>query len=75
MTSTRNGEVRADSGELAIRRLGQPGDLGWVVKAHGEVYADEFGWEAPDEPFHVVTALAPFPHARLTPIGSWSRMA
>ncbi|MER2091161.1 GNAT family N-acetyltransferase [Saccharopolyspora rectivirgula] len=45
MTSTRNGEVRADSGELAIRRLGQPGDLGWVVKAHGEVYADEFGWD------------------------------
>ncbi|MCC5697310.1 hypothetical protein LH612_29575, partial [Klebsiella pneumoniae] len=45
MTSTRNGEVRADSGELAIRRLGQPGDLGWVVKAHGEGYADEFGWD------------------------------
>lgn len=28
-----------------IRRLGQPGDLGWVVQAHGEVYAAEFGWD------------------------------
>jgi GNAT superfamily N-acetyltransferase len=30
--------------EASIRRLGQPGDLGWVVQAHGEVYAAEFGW-------------------------------
>jgi GNAT superfamily N-acetyltransferase len=28
-----------------IRRLGEPGDLGWVVAAHGEVYAAEFGWD------------------------------
>jgi GNAT superfamily N-acetyltransferase len=28
-----------------VRRLGQPGDLGWVVMAHGEVYAAEFGWD------------------------------
>jgi GNAT superfamily N-acetyltransferase len=28
-----------------IRPLGQPGDLGWVVMAHGEVYAAEFGWD------------------------------
>lgn len=28
-----------------IRALGEPGDLGWVVKAHGEVYATEFGWD------------------------------
>jgi GNAT superfamily N-acetyltransferase len=27
-----------------IRTLGQPGDLGWVIQAHGEVYATEFGW-------------------------------
>jgi GNAT superfamily N-acetyltransferase len=30
---------------LVIRRLGRPGDLGWVVMAHGEFYADEFGWD------------------------------
>ncbi|WP_375493563.1 GNAT family N-acetyltransferase [uncultured Jatrophihabitans sp.] len=30
---------------MSIRRLGKPGDLGWVVRAHGEVYAHEFGWD------------------------------
>jgi len=32
--------------EVTIRRLGKPGDLGWVVMAHGELYAKEFGWDA-----------------------------
>ena len=36
---------RAGQG-VVIRELGQPGDLGWVVMAHGEVYAAEFGWDA-----------------------------
>jgi GNAT superfamily N-acetyltransferase len=31
--------------QVVIRPLGDPGDLGWVVKAHGEIYADEFGWD------------------------------
>lgn len=31
--------------EPVIRPLGRPGDLGWVVMAHGEVYAQEFGWD------------------------------
>lgn len=31
--------------DTRIRRLGEPGDLGWVVQAHGEVYAKEFGWD------------------------------
>jgi len=30
----------------SIRRIGEPGDLGWVVMAHGEQYAHEFGWDA-----------------------------
>jgi N-acetylglutamate synthase-like GNAT family acetyltransferase len=30
---------------VIIRRLGKPGDLGWVVMAHGEVYAAQFGWD------------------------------
>ena len=28
-----------------IRELGRPGDLGWVVLAHGEMYAEEYGFD------------------------------
>jgi GNAT superfamily N-acetyltransferase len=31
--------------QVTIRSLGAPGDLGWVVMAHGELYAQEFGWD------------------------------
>ena len=31
--------------DVTLRSLGRPGDLGWVVMAHGEVYAAEFGWD------------------------------
>jgi GNAT superfamily N-acetyltransferase len=34
------------TGQPIIRELGQPGDLGWVVMAHGELYEAEFGWNA-----------------------------
>jgi GNAT superfamily N-acetyltransferase len=30
---------------VSIRPLDEPGDLGWVVMAHGEVYWNEFGWD------------------------------
>lgn len=30
----------------SIRRLGEPGDIGWVIMAHGEFYAAEYGWDA-----------------------------
>ncbi len=32
--------------ELTIRPASEPGDLGWVVMAHGELYAREHGWDA-----------------------------
>lgn len=32
-------------GTVTIRELGRPGDLGWVVMAHGELYVEEFGWD------------------------------
>ncbi len=31
--------------DVLVRRADQPGDLGWVVLAHGESYHRQFGWD------------------------------
>jgi GNAT superfamily N-acetyltransferase len=40
-----------ESEQPVIRQLGQPGDLGWVVMSHGELYSREFGWDRSMETF------------------------
>jgi GNAT superfamily N-acetyltransferase len=30
---------------VSIRPIGTPGDLGWMIMAHGELYDLEFGWD------------------------------
>jgi GNAT superfamily N-acetyltransferase len=44
-------------GDVRIRDWGMPGDLGWVVMAHGELYAAEYGFDGGFER-HVVHAVA-----------------
>ncbi|MFD7309619.1 GNAT family N-acetyltransferase [Promicromonospora sp. NPDC059942] len=38
-------EQRDRRPEVRVRRADQPGDLGWVVMAHGESYHRQFGWD------------------------------
>jgi len=39
------GQAETDAAQVVIRPLDRPGDLGWVVMAHGELYDSEFGWD------------------------------
>ncbi|MFM9370906.1 GNAT family N-acetyltransferase [Streptomyces sp. Da 82-17] len=35
---------REQQAHVVVRPADRPGDLGWAVLAHGEVYAEQFGW-------------------------------
>ncbi|MGW5921766.1 GNAT family N-acetyltransferase [Nocardia fluminea] len=39
-----SGHLMGSDPRVVIRAADQPGDLGWTVMAHGEVYAEQFGW-------------------------------
>ncbi|GAS91248.1 GNAT family N-acetyltransferase [Mycolicibacterium brisbanense] len=38
--------LSVDQSRVVVRRVDRPGDLGWVVMAHGEIYHEQFGWNA-----------------------------
>ena len=38
--------LESEQHSVVIRQADRPGDLGWVVMAHGEQYAAEFGWNS-----------------------------
>ena len=45
--------------KVVIREASAPGDLGWMIMAHGELYAREYGWDTSMEAL-VARILADF---------------
>jgi GNAT superfamily N-acetyltransferase len=45
-------------GDVRLRDAGRPGDLGWVLMAHGERYTAEYGWSVEAVTARVVADFA-----------------
>jgi DNA-binding MarR family transcriptional regulator/N-acetylglutamate synthase-like GNAT family acetyltransferase len=48
-------EPSGAEGPVIALRAPEPGDLGWVIQRHGELYAEEYGWNADFE--HLVARI------------------